>query len=175
MTFGLYLLLTIFMMLLVMVWLRSLVVRRLKPDRLLGELRGEVQGLVAELNQTGDRHVSLLEDRIDTLHGLIRDADREIDALRLLLENVSVSPAAQTSPAVEPTREGVAAPPVESLPEEAEPLEPEPPPPREEAIADTVRRLSDQGFSPERISHSTGMAIGEVELILSLRKGQRWR
>lgn len=180
MNFGMYLLFTAVVLLFFSLWIRSLVVRRLAPERLLGDLRREVQELVGELNQTGDRHITLMEDRINTLHELLRDADHQIDDLRLVLEaHHAIGDGRTSNNREEPLGVG-------ESPEEA-PVPQDSDPSREDLSRETheepavestveyVRRLGDQGLSSDVIAQKTGVAIGEVELILSLRRGQLWR
>ncbi len=51
---------------------------RFSPDRVLGEIRGELDRLVADLGRETDRDVALLENRIRGLRSLIDEADRRI-------------------------------------------------------------------------------------------------
>lgn len=51
---------------------------RFSPDRVLGEIRGELDRLVADLGRETDRDVALLENRIQGLRSLIDEADRRI-------------------------------------------------------------------------------------------------
>lgn len=49
---------------------------RFSRDRLLGELRNEVDKLIVDLGREADRDVALLESRIKNLRALIDEADR---------------------------------------------------------------------------------------------------
>ncbi len=51
---------------------------RFSPGRVLGEIRGELDRLVADLGRETDRDVALLENRIQGLRSLIDEADRRI-------------------------------------------------------------------------------------------------
>ncbi|HKK49260.1 MAG TPA: DUF948 domain-containing protein, partial [Alkalispirochaeta sp.] len=88
MTFGIYLMLNVVLILFLAVWLRRLIVRRLQPERILGDLGDEIGELITELNQTSDHNVSLLEDRIMQLRDLLADADRQIEELSAQVEHV---------------------------------------------------------------------------------------
>jgi HAMP domain-containing protein len=230
MTFGLYLLLNIVIILFFALWIRRLVTRRLSPERVLADLRDEIGTLITELNQTGDHNISILEDRIRDLRELLAAADRQIDDLSSMIavarETADKAPgtertgaggpatqskgsadsavgwmtdatdpadpvyrvdfgrtgagAAGTSGGTEGARAEVegsvgrskeaALAAEERLAETAEPvLDPALSPPEQ------VRELHLQGVSPELIASRTGMAIGEIELIISLgaRKGRR--
>jgi hypothetical protein len=52
--------------------------RYLELDSLLEGVRGEARALVLELNETADRNVSLVEDRILSLRQLLDEVDRRI-------------------------------------------------------------------------------------------------
>lgn len=177
MTFGLYLMLNLVILLFFGLWIRRLVVRRLRPERILADLEQEVQEVIQSLNNAGDQNVSLIEDRIKSLKTLLNRADTQIDEMEARLrqiedQNAESERASQSNEValgveeVEPTytlplqrrsdqaddRDGA-----ESVQAIAE-LDPR----------DQVRRLHSQGLSSELIANRTGVAIGEVELIISL-------
>lgn len=54
---------------------------RLAANKLLQEVRSEVELMVLELNQVTDRNVGLLEERISRLSKLLGEADRKIVTL----------------------------------------------------------------------------------------------
>ena len=71
-----------------------LFMRRIKNElttrRLLDELRDEVNSLVVELNQTTDRNVGLVEERIKRLQNLISETDKRIQLLGREMEKHQV-------------------------------------------------------------------------------------
>lgn len=103
---------------------------RLSPDRILGEIRGELDRLVADLGRETDRDVALLENRIQGLRSLIDEADRRIvlagrETAKRLDEEATLE--ALSRPAATPTRKPVPAEPspaagAVSPPETAGPL-----------------------------------------------------
>ena len=58
--------------------IRSKVRRYLELENLLAGVREEARALVLELNETADRNVSLVEDRMAALRGLLGEVDRRI-------------------------------------------------------------------------------------------------
>ena len=193
MTFGLYLLLNLALVSILVIWLRRLVLRRLAPERVLQDLHGEIQTLVAEVNQTSDHNISIIEDRIASLRELVHNADRQIEELERLLQHISEGkreeiyalplPAARREPptsidgspqtvdvnlAAETNSVG------ETVDEErrdvvaAQDAD-------EKDLRSSVIELHEQGLSTELISSHTGIAIGEVELIISLMQGRARR
>ena len=181
MTFGLYPFFTFVMFLFFGLWLRSLVVRRLKPDRILRDIQEELNALMSDLNSAGDRHVTLLEDRINTLQRLITDADQQIDMLRQVVTYIQEDLARNVRDAApQNDREATSISTLEGADTGISPAAQPPEPvadttgPQESAV-EAVRRLAEFGVSSEMIAQQTGIAVGEVELIISLQKGHSWR
>jgi len=58
--------------------LRARVRRFLELESLLAGVREEARALVTELNETADRNVSLVEDRMESLRELLDETDRRI-------------------------------------------------------------------------------------------------
>lgn len=58
--------------------LRRRIEKALSLDSLLESIRKEVRALNIELNETTDRNISLIEDRVKSLHDLLDEADRRI-------------------------------------------------------------------------------------------------
>lgn len=233
MTFGLYLLLNLVLFLFLAIWLRSVVVRRLRPERVLDQLDGQIRTLIAELNQTGDYNISLLEDRVRELRTLVSDADRQIEEITAAIESLRYhrGAAGAGSPVLaeqepvytvrfseasaagaegsrgegdrETARSDESAPGAPGATRAHDPAgaaeaeagrqsaggltgEPDghatghgapfdPPvgqPPAETSPREIVWKLHDEGLSPDLIAVRSGMAIGEVELIISLRAGK---
>jgi hypothetical protein len=209
MTFGLYLLLTLLLFLLFGLWVRNLIVKRLAPERILGDLGDEVQRLIADFNATSDHNISILEDRITQLRDMVTRADREIEELQDALERAegvlerAAAAASESEPAnpdahaesVEYEAGGETRAPVE-YPVAGELDAPrrlhtapsaddsvvhlrlsdrhhDTPPDATERLSarDHVLLLHAQGLSPEIVAQRVGMAIGEVELIISLAGG----
>ncbi|MFA7567847.1 MAG: hypothetical protein WCY01_12515 [Alkalispirochaeta sp.] len=169
MTFGLYLLLNLVFLLFFGWWLRRLVVRRLEPERILADLETEVQAVIQELNNAGDQNVSLIEDRIASLRTLLQRTDIQIDELETRLKEVEEHRYTALDEGGKDNSAGTRA----SAPEEEEqafviPF-------GRDARSDTevdprqqVLTLHGQGLSSDLIASRTGIAIGEVELIISL-------
>ena len=70
--------------------LKSKVGRYLELDNLLDGVREEARALVLELNETADRSVSLVEDRIAALRELLDELDRRIGVEKREMEKRSV-------------------------------------------------------------------------------------
>ncbi len=112
MTFGLYILFTLVILLFFGLWIRRLIVKRLEPGRILADLEGEVQEVIRSLNAAGDQNISLLEDRIEALKTLLRHADTQIEEMESQLTRLrrardeidewEAHPEAYLEPPVEP-------------------------------------------------------------------------
>jgi hypothetical protein len=140
--------------------------RSLSTTEILDSVRDEVQHLIVELNQTSDRNVGLIEDKIARLQKLLDEADRKIVVLNRELDKHNV-----TTNLYDHLRKSAAV-------EMQVRKEPEPKPAIEEFAAseDTKSRLNvqeilglhRQGFAASIIATKFGSSIGEVELIISL-------
>jgi hypothetical protein len=127
--------------------------RVLDPSSVLREIRGEVDRIIVELNQTTDRNISLIEDRIRRVSELLEQADKKIGLLRRESEKQEMA----TRVYSELKRfEG-------SRGEDA----PAPAGGGAGARAGVVA-LYEQGISPSMIARQLGITLGEIELILSL-------
>lgn len=154
---GLTIVVTIILWLVVLVWLRSLIVRRLAPERILRDLRDEVAQLTREINRVGDQNTSLVEDRITTLKSLLNRAENLIDEAQVLLRRLEAHKDIAVPPPVANTEETV---PVSEY-IKTETVDGESP-------RLSVERLHRQGLGSEIIANRLGIAIGEVELMISL-------
>ena len=74
------------------IWLyvKSRLRKALEFDSLLFDLRKEVGILTTELNQTTDRNISLVEDRMEALRSLLDEADRRMGVIRKEVETKAV-------------------------------------------------------------------------------------
>jgi len=77
-------------LLLIYALLRDRVRRATSASAQIAELRDEVGRLVIELNQTTDRNIALIEDRIANLNELAAAADKKIGLLRREIEKHDV-------------------------------------------------------------------------------------
>lgn len=168
---------------------------RTSQQAALDEIKREVGAVITELNQTTERNIELIEDRIHRLDELIRQADGRLRALKRDLpatvhddrysrsgrtgervpdadgEIASTSPGRSelSSETSQPDTGGGMTESVQSRPPgpgSGSGSEASAVPPRER-----VRQLYLQGIPLERIAAITGKTIGEVELIVSLEEG----
>lgn len=65
--------------------------RRLEPGRVVENIRSEINGIIVELNQTTDRNIGLIEDRVNRLNGVLEQADRRLSVLKREVESRSSS------------------------------------------------------------------------------------
>jgi len=74
------------------IWLyvKSQLRKALELDSLLLNIRKEVGILTTELNQTTDRNISLVEDRMEALRSLLDEADRRMGVIRKEVETKAV-------------------------------------------------------------------------------------
>jgi hypothetical protein len=65
--------------------------RRLEPRKIVDNVRGEIEGIIVELNQTTDRNIGLIEDRVNQLNRLLQQADKRLSLLKREIESRSQS------------------------------------------------------------------------------------
>lgn len=153
--------------------LKKKIARALSSAEILREIREEVDRLQVELNQTTNRNITLLEDRIAALGEALNKADRKIALVRRETEKRELAGrlyselSARREPAGGPAAEGAGERPAQG-PAEAPEKAAEAPDKRAEAL-----RLAQGGLAPGLIARRLGLTLGEVELILSLAELQR--
>ena len=151
-------------LLLVYTLLRDRVRRATSAAAQMAELREEVSRLVVELNQTTERNVALLEDRISGLSDLLAAADRKIALLQREIEKHDVGVkvysklAEGASSSAAPQRQGPSRETLlrEALPQEAPPRRQEPPNGRSLGFpwsCPNALRRAGSGRSPARGRH----------------------
>jgi DNA-binding NarL/FixJ family response regulator len=147
--------------------LKRKLARALNAAAILGEVREEVNRILVELNQTTNRNITLIEDRIRSLNELLgktdkriallqREAEKQELAARLYSELGARRPAPPEDPPAAPA-------PVSPPEEEREGVD------RNEEVV----RLARSGLSPALIGRRLGITLGEVELIISLAQRGR--
>ncbi len=138
--------------------LKRRISRTMDPARVLESIRQEVDQIIVELNQTTNRNITLVEDRLASLRDLLAHADRKLGLLRREQEKQERGAQVYTDLA-----------------------KPRPQPPQREQEKEReesdpqleVLRLHASGFSPALIARRTGKTVAEVELIISLAEARR--
>ncbi len=182
--------------------LRRLIRRELEAGAVLDTIRDEINSLVVELNQTADRNVALVEERIRTLQELLSEADKKVqlvgremrkhdmglDVYNKLKKGAAIKGASESAEAHhEANADGnVADRTNERKPatvsnqsisgndvlERKNSSESERNTSDEQSVSERVMNLHHQGFEPRIIAQKIGTNVGEVELIISIRAGR---
>ena len=122
--------------------------KNLDPRLLIGRVREEVNQIIIEMNQTTDRNIALIEDKISNLMDLLKRADKQINLLKKESnKNIESNQLYNQLKSYKKTLDIAA---------------------EKENIQEKILRLYGEGFSSSVIAGRTGMPIGEVELIISL-------
>lgn len=143
--------------------LKTRIDSRVNNKKFLREVREEISSLVTQINETSDRNVTLLENRLERLNSLLAEADTKI---ALLKNNIKVNnePVIQSRKVVE-VKEEVKTTPKErldiNLVEDDKSL----------STKERIILLHKQGISTSVIARKTESTIGEVELIITLNRG----
>lgn len=157
---------------------------RFSRNRVLDELRSEVDKLITDLGREADRDVALLESRILQLRALIDEADRRTvlsdkvvakrqeaekimaDIQAPVKESVSSNPSVISVPSQKvsetPIRDPITVytrPMIQRSEKQVEPFVP---------LYERVLDMARKGISPEMIASTLSISLGEVELILDM-------
>jgi len=164
-------------------YLKVRVDRVVSGEEWIHKIRDEIDQLVLEMNQTAERNVALLENRIKALQALLTEADKKITVLQKESEKSDMSRQVYTHL----KKQSVTVPPVHHKEPAGKPdlplfdqIETPPSPPKEHnaepaknrSLKDRVMELYSQGFSSEIISQKLGASISEIDLIINLKTGQ---
>ena len=177
-----------------------LLVKKMHKERssatITEQVRAEIDRMIVDLNQTADRNIGLIEQRLKSLGDLIKEADHRISLLQKQADNLSKSmdtysrlrpgnltnssSATPSKSAVDPEKAAAPGSPAEhrSQPEriptkKAEESEK----PSEGAGGQSKRErvisLYRQGISADIIASRVDSTVAEVELIISMTEGQK--
>lgn len=156
---------------------------RFSEKRILADIRNEVEQLITELGRETDRDVEILENRIRSLRDLMDEADRRI----LLADREETKRSAHpVIPHEEPARKpevpvaearhkketttGTTSSPAEPVTIYTRPriTRSERSIPIEVPVREQVIQMARKNISAEMIAKTTGMSLGEVDLILAM-------
>jgi hypothetical protein len=146
---------------LLLAWVAQYLILKRKIDKIanvdshLEEVREEVARVIIELNQTTERNIALIEDRISSLVELLSTADKKISLLKRESEKHEVSQRVYSK---------LSAKPVVNVPKSASP---------KKDNQQEILRLHLAGFTPRIIARRIGLSLGEVELIISLSERKK--
>lgn len=140
-TIGINILILFFIFL----FFRNRLNRFIKSSLYLEQIRNEVDGLVIELNQTTNRNIGLIEERLDKLSELLDKADKSIVLLSKNVEQKREETRVYTDlkkkvPFVE----------------------------QEMSLGDKVKQMYMDGMKKEVIASKLDVTLSEVDLILSI-------
>lgn len=135
--------------------LKRKIEKKANADSHLEEVREEVARVIIELNQTTDRNIALIEDRITRLVELLATADKKIGLLKRESEKHEVSQSVYSKLLA---KQSV------NVPKSTE---------HKKDNQQEILRLHLAGFTPRIIARRMDLSLGEVELVISLseRKG----
>src|SRR6056297_2490625 len=72
-----------------------LLIKRINKERSSSEItkqiRAEIDRMIVDLNQTADRNIGLIEQRLESLGDMVKEADHRISLLQKQADNLSKS------------------------------------------------------------------------------------
>jgi hypothetical protein len=138
------------------VTLRAYVKKRSNRETLLASLTDEVRGLEAELNRIADRDASLLEERIEELHKLLKTADEKTALFKTLIDEMTEK---QTMLKAEQEKTEQAQ---QELLEAQKAY-------GEKPLSTKIDDLQKRGFTIDQIARKLGKPVTEIELSIAVR------
>lgn len=151
--------------------------------------RGDLETMVVQIEETGRRVATLLDNKAARLEILIDAADERLEKLVAIENRLAPQTAAGSATHGGDHRQTAAGAAADNVPPErgvdskvgmnaSAMVDPDlvPPAPMPEIIAESdpvaqrIGQLADQGFAPEQIAAELNEYIGKVELVLSLRR-----
>lgn len=140
---------------------------KLQKSNVIMELESEVNDLVLELNQTADRNINILEEKIKTLTSILYDADKRIKILgteseKLKTETLTYNQLGKINGAEYPAENVFDQ---KQKPQNTKQTV-------EINKKDRIIELHNNGFTSPVIATRVGLTVGEVELIISLVEGR---
>jgi len=144
---------------------------KLQKSNVLIELESEVNDLVLELNQTADRNINILEEKIQTLARILKDADKRIKLLSIETGRNKTEAVTYNQLGIIQENQKLKRKIVKKQPEVImEPAFEEIK--KEKDKKDIIIELHNNGFTSTVIASRVGLTVGEVELIISLIEGK---
>lgn len=160
------------------IYLKIKVDKVVSGEEWIRKIRDEIDQLILEMNQTAERNVALLENRVKALQDLLDEADKKLVIMQKEAEKSDLSRQVYShlkKQTVVPRQTGKDEP---GLFDEISLESPEPPQKEKAAnsedsrpLKERVMDLYEQGFGAELISQRLGASISEVDLIINLRTG----
>lgn len=136
--------------------------KKINNKTFLNDVKEEINLLITQINETSDRNVLLIENRLERLNSLLAASDKRLSNLKsAVLENKNQKLAPIKTKVIDPIL--VPEPAIDSF----EVVDDDPSLSRKERIL----LLHKQGISASVIASQTKATIGEVDLIISLSRG----
>ncbi|MFP4510890.1 MAG: hypothetical protein ACLFNQ_12280 [Spirochaetaceae bacterium] len=155
-------------LLLMFLYFRRRIDRELSAERAIEKVRTEIGQLVAEMNKTTERNITLIEDRVRRAGAEIDRADRSLSALSRVRETTERS--VETYNELGRIRKPETRPqPQDTVPTEVIADKPE----KRRTMRDSAVELHSQGVPVDEIASRLGGTIAEIELMVGLGPTQR--
>ena len=159
-----------------------------KSNELFNQIESEVDRVITELNQTTDRNINLIEDRIEKLNRLLEESGKIMLVFKKEQDKLSKSKAGSAGLGIytkpmplklhrvdeNPQTENIQ---TETRNRYSKPVQKQSPPDLEQGKAlstkEKVLKLDYEGLGVSEIASQLKMSLGEIELILSLNREMR--
>lgn len=140
--------------------------KKIDNKSFLKNVKEEISSLVTQINETSDRNVLLVENRLERLTNAVNEADRRLQLFKKEVKKDILPPLSDLKEVKEKPISLEIIETEDVKPESNDQLEDDLTLPKKERIL----LLHRQGISPSVIASQTKATIGEVELIISLSR-----
>ncbi|GAB6391455.1 MAG: hypothetical protein MdMp014T_0828 [Treponematales bacterium] len=146
--------------------------KRTSTKRLIPDIQGELNEILAGIDRVTERDIQLIEERENRLKSLLAETDRRIKTLTKELDRRKAAEQTYAELGRKRRLAVQTAAPELSPPAPFAPAPVEEPPPQKEtappSLGDKARELRADGLSARDIASRLGVSIAEVELVLAL-------
>lgn len=140
--------------------------KKIDNKSFLKKVKEEINSLVTQINETSDRNVLLIENRLERLNSAVNEADQRLQLFKKEIKKEIQTPVTELKEVKEKPISLEIIETDDATPEINDQLEDDLNLPRK----DRILLLHRQGISPSVIASQTKATIGEVELIISLSR-----
>jgi len=137
--------------------LKKKIEKAVSPQKLIEEIRIEIDRIILGLNNTTERNIGLIEDKLEELNKLLKIADKRIMLLNKENDKQDLRSRDYRDILTKAKKKETDRRPKDS---------------NDASVRERVLKLHREGFTPRVIANNINLPVGEIELIISLEQGK---
>jgi hypothetical protein len=139
--------------------LKKMINNNQNQNAIIEKVKNELNSIMVEINQATEQNIGLIEDKINTISEILKNADKKINIMKRETEKHQVS--SKIYDKILSNKKPVKLKKTEQIIKSNK---------KENNRNNEVYELFNEGFSSEIIAGKLGLTVGEVDLIISLRR-----